>query len=237
MHDDEEYQYQQPDVLPLKLEVKKIHDYISGRTRYTGDSYIIDRINDDSMPVRITVGDDSELAKYNKWLIDSIENHQTDSKKSAFKTSQRFKRYTFKILSVKRKSSDKPIDVSSDDLLLTPNEMYADRDEIKEYKAKDLTPTVIKKTKVRVSTTKEDRQERIIAILVNLLAKESVKAKSNRYIKGESNINTLRISESIVELAGEYKISKGLSNDTSLAGDINEILNKHSDKYAKLKHI
>jgi hypothetical protein len=227
MHDDEEYQYQQPDVLPLKLEVKKIHDYISGRTRYTGDSYIIDRINDDSMPVRITVGDDSELAKYNKWLIDSIENHQTDSKKSAFKTSQRFKRYTFKILSVKRKSSDKPIDVSSDDLLLTPNEMYADRDEIKEYKAKDLALPATKKTKSRVSNKKEEKQERIIAILVNLLAKESVKAKSNRYIKNEVNINTSPISENIVELAEEHGINKGLTSGSNLAIEINKILNEY----------
>lgn len=227
MHDDEEYQYQQPDVLPLKLEVKKIHDYISGRTRYTGDSYIIDRINDDSMPVRITVGDDSELAKYNEWLIDSIENHQTDSKKSAFKTSQRFKRYTFKILSVKRKSSDKPIDVSSDDLLLTPNEMYADRDEIKEYKAKDLALPVTKKTKSRVSNKKEEKQERIIAILVNLLAKESIKAKSNRYIKNEVNINTSPISENIVDLAEEHGINKGLTSGSNLAIEINKILNEY----------
>lgn len=227
MHDDEEYQYQQPDVLPLKLEVKKIHDYISGRTRYTGDSYIIDRINDDSMPVRITVGDDSELAKYNEWLIDSIENHQTDSKKSAFKTSQRFKRYTFKILSVKRKSSDKPINVSSDDLLLTPNEMYADRDEIKEYKAKDLALPVTKKTKSRVSNKKEEKQERIIAILVNLLAKESIKAKSNRYIKNEVNINTSPISENIVDLAEEHGINKGLTSGSNLAIEINKILNEY----------
>lgn len=227
MHDDEEYQYQQPDVLPLKLEVKKIHDYISGRTRYTGDSYIIDRINDDSMPVRITVGDDSELAKYNEWLIDSIENHQTDSKKSAFKTSQRFKRYTFKILSVKRKSSDKPIDVSSDDLLLTPNEMYADRDEIKEYKAKDLALPVTKKTKSRVSNKKEEKQERIIAILVNLLAKESIKTKSNRYIKNEVNINISPISENIVDLAEEHGINKGLTSGSNLAIEINKILNEY----------
>lgn len=227
MYDDDVYQYQHPDVLPLKPTVKEIHDYISGGTHYTGDSYIIDRINDDSMPVRITVGDDSELAKYNKWLIDSIENHQTDSKKSAFKTPQRFKRYTFKILSVKRKSSDKPVDVSSDNILLTPNQMYADRDEIKEYKSKDLALPDTKKTKSRVSNKKEEKQERIIAILVNLLAKESVKAKSIRYIKNEVNINISPISEDIVKLAEEHGINKGLTSESNLAIEINKILNEY----------
>ena len=233
MHDDQEYQHQHPDVLPLKPTIKEIHNYILGSTSYNGDSYIIDRINEDSMPVRIKVRGDSELEKYNACLIDSIEIHQTDSKKSAFKTPKKFKRYTFKVLSVKHNPSDKPIDVSSDNILLTAIDLYANRDELKEYKAKDLALPDTKKNKSRVSNKKEEKQERIIAILVNLLAKESVKAKSNRYIKGEGNINTSRISESIVELAEEHEINKGLTNDTSLATEINAILNK----YPSIKNI
>ncbi|MDG1731854.1 MAG: hypothetical protein P8H39_02630 [Thalassotalea sp.] len=233
MPDDEEYQYQHPDVLPLKLEVKDIHEYISRHTKYGGERYILDRINDDSMPIRIKIGDNSELARYNACLIDSIEIHQTDSKRSAFKTHQRFKRYTFKILSVKHNLSDKPIDVSSDNILLTASDMYADRDEIKEYKAKDLALPDTKKTKSRASSKKEEKQERIIAILVNLLAKESVKAKSSKYIKGEGNMNTLAISKTIVELADEYKINNGLTSDTNLAIEINAILNQ----YPNLKNI
>jgi hypothetical protein len=227
MYDDEEYRYQQPDVLPLKPTVKEIYNYILGSKHYTGDSYIIDRINDDSMPIRITVRDDSELAKYNKWLIDSIENHQTDNKKVPFKISPIFKKYVFKILSVKHNASDKPIDVSSENILLTANQMYAEKTEIKEYKAKDFALLANKKTKSRVSNKKEEKQERIIAILVNLLAKESVKAKSNRYIKNEVNINTSQISENIIELAEEHGINKGLTSGSNLAIEINKILNEY----------
>jgi hypothetical protein len=236
MHD-EEYQHQHPDVLQLKPTVKEIHDYILRNTRYTGDRYILDRINEDRMPVRIKIADNSNLAKYNTCLINSLEIHQAKSTKLFGNKGPTYHNNIYKILLVKCNSSDKPIDVSSDNILLTASDMYADRDEIKEYKAKDLAPPDTKKIKNRKSTKKEEKQERIIAILVNLLAKESVKAKTNRYIKGEGNINTLRISESIVELAGEYKINKGLTSDTALATEINAILNKYSDKDAKLKNI
>ncbi len=229
MPDDEEYQHQHPDVLPLKPTVKEIHDYILRNTPYDGDSYIIERINDDSMPVRIRIGDNSELAKYNKWLIDSIEIHQTDSKKVALKIPQRYKRYIFKILSVKRKSSDKPIDVSSDNILLTARDMYADKAEIKEYKTKDLALPAIKNTKSRTSNKKEEKQERIIAILVNLLARESDKAKSNQYIKGKGNINTLAITRKIIDIADEYEINDGLTSEDSLSTDINRFLNQYPD--------
>ena len=235
MHDDEEYQYryQQPDVLPLKPTVKEIHNYIFRNIHYTNDSYIIDRINDDSMPVRITVGADSELDKYNTFLINLIELHQAKSKKLFNNDGPTYRNNTYKILSVKRKSSDNPIDVSSDNILLTANEMYADRDEIKEYKAKDLSLPPTKTNKSRASSKKEEKQERIIAILVNLLAKESVKAGSSSYIKGEGNINVKAISKKIVDLAEEHSISDSLTSDTSLATEINALLTQ----YPNLKNI
>jgi hypothetical protein len=223
MPDNEEYQYQHPDVLPLKLTVKDIHDYISLNTHYRSDSYILDRINDDSMPVRITKGDNPELAKYNTCLIKSIELHQAKSTKLGSKHFNNI----YKVLSVKCNSSDKSIDVSSDNILLTTNYMYADKAEIKDYKAKDLALPATKTNKSRASNKKEEKQERIIAILVNLLAKESVKAKSRNYIKGEGNINTLAISKKIVEQAAEYNINNGLTNDASLATEINAILNQY----------
>jgi hypothetical protein len=230
MHDDEEYQYQHPDVLPLKATVKDIHNYILRNTHYTNDSYIIDRINDDSMPLRITVGADSELVKYNSCLIKSIELHKAKSKKLFVKGVKTYHHNIYKILSVKCSSSDKSIDVSSDNLLLTANEMYAVKAEIMNYKAKDLALPDTKKTKGRTSSKKEEKQEKIIALLVNLLAKESVKAKSNHYIKGESNINTSAISKKIVDIADEYKINNGLD---SLTTDINAILKQ----YPNLKNI
>jgi hypothetical protein len=223
MPDNEEYQYQHPDVLPLKLTVKDIHDYISLHTHYRSDSYILDRINDDNMPVRITKGDSPELAKYNTCLIKSIELHQAKSTKLGSKHFNNI----YKVLSVKCNSSDKSIDVSSDNILLTTNYMYADKAEIKDYKAKDLALPATKTNKSRASNKKEEKQERIIAILVNLLAKESVKAKSRNYIKGEGNINTLAISKKIVEQAAEYNINNGLTNDASLATEINAILNQY----------
>jgi hypothetical protein len=223
MPDNEEYQYQHPDVLPLKLTVKDIHDYISLHTHYRSDSYILDRINDDSMPVRITKGDNPELAKYNTCLIKSIELHQAKSTKLGSKHFNNI----YKVLSVKCNSSDKSIDVSSDNILLTTNYMYADKAEIKDYKAKDLALPATKTNKSRASNKKEEKQERIIAILVNLLAKESVKAKSINYIKGEGNINTLAISKKIVEQAAEYNINNSLTNDASLATEINAILNQY----------
>jgi hypothetical protein len=226
MHDDE-YRYQHPDLLPLKLEVKDIHDHILRHTRYEGDQYIIDRINQDSMPVRIKIRDNLELAKYDTCLINAIELNQAKSKKLFVNNVKTYRHNIYRILSVKHNSSDKPIDVSSDNILLTANEMYADKAEIKEYKAKDLALDDIKKTKNRTSNKKEEKQERIVAILVNLLAKESVKSKSKNYIKGESNINTLAISKKIVEQAAEYDIDNGLTSDTSLATDINAILNKY----------
>jgi hypothetical protein len=229
MPDNEEYQYQHPDVLPLKLAVKDIHDYISLHTHYRSDSYILERINDDSMPVRITKGDNPELAKYNTCLIKSIELHQAKSTKLGSKHFNNI----YKVLSVKCNSSDKSIDVSSDNILLTTNYMYADKAEIKEYKAKDLALPATKTNKSRASNKKEEKQERIISILVNLLAKESVKAKSNQYTKGEGNINTLAISKKIVELADEYKINNGLTSDTNLAVEINAILKQ----YPNLKNI
>jgi hypothetical protein len=229
MPDNEEYQYQHPDVLPLKLTVKDIHDYISLHTHYRSDSYILDRINDDSMPVRITKGDNPELAKYNTCLIKSIELHQAKSTKLGSKHFNNI----YKVLSVKCNSSDKSIDVSSDNILLTTNYMYADKAEIKEYKAKDLALPATKTNKSRASNKKEEKQERIISILVNLLAKESVKAKSNQYTKGEGSINTLAISKKIVEIADEYKINNGLTSDTNLAVEINAILKQ----YPNLKNI
>ena len=97
----------------------------------------------------------------------------------------------------------------------------------------NLPPLDPKNAKSRTSIKKEEKQERIIAILVNLLAKESVKAKSNQYIKGDKNINTRAISGKIVELAAEHKINDGLTSDSSLATEINAILNQ----YKNLKNI
>lgn len=229
MHDDEEYQHQHPDVLPLKPTVKEIHNYIFRNTRYRGDSYILDRINDDCMPVRITLGDNSELAKYNTCLITSLKLHEEKNKKFALRPFDNI----YKILSVKHNASDKPIDVSSDNMLLTANKMYAKKAEIKEYKAKDSALPAIKNTKSRASSKKEEKQERIIAILVNLLAKESVKAGSSSYIKGEGNINVKAISKKIVDLAEEHSISDSLTSDTSLATEINALLTQ----YPNLKNI
>jgi hypothetical protein len=236
MHDDEEYKHQHPDVLPLKPTIKEIHDYILRNTHYTGDSYIIERINDDRMPVRIII-DNTELAKYNTCLINSIELHQAKSTKLFNNDGPTYSHNIYRILSVKCRSSDKSIDLSSDNILLTANEMYADKTEIQEYKAKDLALPAAKKTKSRTSSKKEEKQERIIAILVNLLARESVKAKSNHYIKGEGNINTLAISGRIIELADEYEINKSLTNDTSLATEINRILDQHSNLNLNLRNI
>lgn len=233
MYDDEEYRYQQHDVLPLKPTVKEIHNYILGSTPYSGDCYIIDRINDDSMPVRIKVRGDSELAKYNACLIDSIELHQAKSKKLFNNDGPTYSHNTYKILSVKRKPSNNPIDVSSDNILLTANEIYAEKAEIMEYKARELALPETKKAKSRTSTKKEEKHERIIAILVNLLAKESVKARSSSYIKGEGNINVKAISTKIIDLAEEHKISDSLTSDTSLATEINAFLTQ----YPNLKNI
>jgi hypothetical protein len=228
MHDDEEYQYQHPDVLALKLTVKEIHEYIFHNIHYKGDEYIIDRINEDSMPARIIIEDNSELAKYNSCLIKSIELHQARSKKLFGNNGPTNRHNIYKILSVKCSSSDKSIDVSRDNILLTANEMYAEKAETKEYKAKELALDDTKKTKNRTSNKKEEKLEKIIGILVNLLAKESDKAKSKHYIKGEGNINIRAISGKIVELADEYRINNGLTSDTSLATDINAILNQYS---------
>ena len=107
--------------------------------------------------------------------------------------------------------------------------MYAKKAEIEEYKAKELAPSVIKKTKIRASNKNEEKLEKIIAILVNLLAKESVKAKSSNYIKGKDNINALAISGKIVELADEYNINNSLTSDTSLSTIINAILKQYPD--------
>ena len=221
--------HSEQEILPLKLKVRDIHDYILRLTPYEDDTYITERINIDKIPVRIKIENNPKLVKYNAYLIESIELHQAKSTKVFDKNIKTYDHNIYRILSVKHNSSDKPIDVSSDNIFLTANEMYADKAEIKEYKAKELAPHDTKKTKSRESTKKEEKQERIIAILVNLLAKESVKAKSNHYIKGKDTINALAISRKIVELADEYEINKGLSSDTSLATEINAILNEYPD--------
>jgi hypothetical protein len=230
---DEENRYQHPDALALKPTVEEIHQYILFQTKYTGDGYIVDRINQGSMPVRIIIEGNSEPAKYNTYLINSIELHQAKSKKLFGNNGPTHHHNTYKILSVKCSSSDKPIDVSSDNILLTANDMYAEGDEIKEYKTKDLAPSPNKKAKTRTSNKKEEKQERIIAILVNLLAEESLKAKSSKLVKGKDNINIAAISEKIVVLAGIHEINDGLTSDRSLATEINAILKQ----YPELKNI
>lgn len=227
MHDDQEYSHQHPPALQMKPKVRDIYDYIFPGIRYTGDSYIIDRINDDSMPVRITIGDNPELAKYNNCLINSIELHQAKSKKRFGNNGPTYHDNIYRILSVKHNSSDKPIDVSSDNILLTANKIFGKKAEIKEYKTKDLALPSNKKTKSRTSNKKEEKQERIIAILVNLLAKESIKAKSNQYIKGLDTINVSAISRTIVDLADEHGITSGLTSEESLATEINAFLTQY----------
>jgi len=233
MHNDpySEHPHLEQELLKLEVEVRRIHEYILPQTPYEGDAYIIEGINQDNIPVRIKIENNTKLAKYNACLIDFIELHQAKSKKLFINSVKTYHHNIYKILSVKQSASDKPIDVSSDNILLTANDMYADRDEIKEYKAKNLALPNTKKT--RKSNKKEEKQEKLIAILVNLLAKESVKAKSNRYTKGKGNINAKAISQEIIALAEEHDISDSLTNDTGLATEINASLTQ----YPTLKNI
>lgn len=227
MRDNEEYQHQLLDVLPLKLTAKDIHEYILPNTKYSDDSYIVERINKDVMPVRISADDNPRLAKYNDYLINSIELHQAKSKNQFSNNKPTYRHNIFRILEVKRSASYKSVNISNENLLLITNNMYANKAEIKAYKANDITLPTTKNTRNRTSNKKEEKQERIIAILINLLTKESVKAKSSRYTKGEGNINVLAVSGKIIELANEYGINKGLTSDASLSTELNAILKEY----------
>ena len=139
MHDDNNSQYtlSRNSVLPLRLSLSEVFDYLGlGSLSYTSGNEIqlIERINDDRLPIRIQ-DIDSKLA--NKRLIHTIALQQ--EKSVLFSNSTPFTRDNiYKVISVIDDAKNNVIDVSHDNICITHQHMFATRDEITAYFRRDI---------------------------------------------------------------------------------------------------
>lgn len=139
MHDDNNSQYtlSRNSVLPLRLSLSEVFDYLGlGSLSYTSGNEIqlIERINDDRLPIRIQ-DIDSKLA--NKRLIHTIALQQ--EKSFLFSNSTPLTRDNiYKVISVIDDAKNNVIDVSHDNICITHQHMFAIRDEITAYFRRDI---------------------------------------------------------------------------------------------------
>jgi len=221
--------------LPLKFKIKEIFEYLQLSDFFKNEVNFIERINQDQMPVRVKTKGVIKLEKYDTFLIDYIELHKPKNI-NMFSEEDPVNENIYKVLSLINGDKNKVIDVSKENILLTANQMYSTKDEIVEYRRNDQSfdHPITKQTKTRKTNKTEEKLEKIIALLFNQLAKESVKGNSKKYIKGANNINITAICTQIINQANLNDMqSNNLTSDTALATEVNKIMNN----YPSLKNI
>ena len=121
-------------VLPFKLSLSEVFDYIGLGNLNSYEMQLIERINNDNMPIRIMCIDE-EIVQGR--LIASIELH-TEKNVLFSKTTTYTHNNIYKVLTVIDDTKNIIMDVSANNILITNEQMYATRDEITEYFRNDL---------------------------------------------------------------------------------------------------
>ena len=121
-------------VLPFKLSLSEVFDYIGLGNLNSYEMQLIERINNDNMPIRIMCIDE-EIVQGR--LIASIELH-TEKNVLFSKTTTYTPNNIYKVLNVIDDTKNIIMDVSANNILITNEQMYATRDEITEYFRNDL---------------------------------------------------------------------------------------------------
>ena len=121
-------------VLPLELSLSEVFDYLGLGTLNSYEIKLIERVNNDNMPIRI-MGVDEEIVQGR--LIASLELH-TEKTILFSKTTTHTRNNIYKVLTVIDDTKNIIIDVSANNILITNEQMYATRDEITEYYRNDL---------------------------------------------------------------------------------------------------
>ena len=121
-------------ILPLKPNIAQIFDYLGLSILQKDETQLIERINEDNMPVRLNL---SENSLVHNCLVTVIELHEEPYLK--FDSKRMFNRdNTYKINQIIDDASQKKIDVSSNNIIITTKNMYATKAEISEYYRNDL---------------------------------------------------------------------------------------------------
>ena len=121
-------------VLPLELSLSEVFDYLGLGNLNSYEIKLIERVNNDNMPIRI-MGVDEEIVQGR--LIASLELH-TEKNLLFSKTTTHTRNNIYKVLTVIDDTKNIIIDVSANNILITNEQMYAIRDEITEYYRNDL---------------------------------------------------------------------------------------------------
>ena len=121
-------------VLPLELSLSEVFDYLGLGNLNSYEIKLIERVNNDNMPIRI-MGVDEEIVQGR--LIASLELH-TEKNVLFSKTTTHTRNNIYKVLTVIDDTKNIIIDVSANNILITNEQMYAIRDEITEYYRNDL---------------------------------------------------------------------------------------------------
>ena len=164
-------------VLPLELSLSEVFDYLGLGNLNSYEIKLIERVNNDNMPIRI-MGIDEEIVQGR--LIASLELH-TEKTTLFSKTTTHTRNNIYKVLTVIDDTKNIIIDVSANNILITNEQMYATRDEITEYYRNDLlrdNPSEDRNkqiTKVKSKRKKEpiqDKRFRLFETFCKKVAKE-----------------------------------------------------------------
>ena len=121
-------------VLPLKLNMAQVFEYLGFDLQKKRETQLIEKINEDNMPIRLNL---SENNLVHNCLVTLIELHEEPYIK--FDRKRKFNPdYTYKVNQIIDDASQKKIDVSSENIIITTKNMYATKAEISEYYRNDL---------------------------------------------------------------------------------------------------
>jgi hypothetical protein len=141
-------------ILPLKPNIAQIFDYLGLSILQKDETQLIERINEDNMPVRLNL---SENSLVHNCLVTLIELHEEPYLK--FDSKRKFNRdNTYKINQIIDDASQKKIDVSSNNIIITTKNMYATKAEISEYYRNDLQLDNPSKDRTKPITNTKDEQ-------------------------------------------------------------------------------
>jgi hypothetical protein len=141
-------------ILPLKPNIAQIFDYLGLSILQKDETQLIERINEDNMPVRLNL---SENSLVHNCLVTLIELHEEPYLK--FDSKRMFNRdNTYKINQIIDDASQKKIDVSSNNIIITTKNMYATKAEISEYYRNDLQLDNPSKDRTKPITNTKDEQ-------------------------------------------------------------------------------
>jgi hypothetical protein len=116
-------------VLPLKFSISQIFEYLGFDLHKNHEAQLIEKINEENLPIRLNLSENNIV---HNCLVTLIELHEEPYLK--FDSKRKFNRdNTYKINQIFDDASRKKINVSSENIIITAENMYATKAEISEY--------------------------------------------------------------------------------------------------------